>query len=121
VSLRRLFGLTVDVTSGGGPLRISTLYCEGASISAARPEQPDSSSSSEGVLGGPLLHINHMACLAGEARLHSGGGPLTVDGLEGNAVLLSDGGDVKVCVCCLGGRHAARSVLRPSFVGVRAL
>jgi hypothetical protein len=32
----------------------------------------------------------------GEARLESGGSPLVVDGLEGNAALISRGGDVKV-------------------------
>jgi hypothetical protein len=52
------------------------------------------SSSSGG--GGGGLHISHIACLRGEARLESGGGPLEVDGLEGNAALLSSGGNIKV-------------------------
>jgi hypothetical protein len=48
-----------------------------------------------GVSGG-RLHIDHIACLKGEARLESGGGAIQVDGLEGNAAILSSGGNIKV-------------------------
>jgi hypothetical protein len=34
--------------------------------------------------------------LKGEARLESGGGVIVVDGLEGNAAILSSGGNIKV-------------------------
>jgi hypothetical protein len=115
VSIKRLFGLTVDVLSAGGHVDIGSVYADRAAIStagaAASPAAAAAATASPAVgqraaAGGGVvtsnssssggLHVGHIACLKGEARLESGGGPLEVDGLEGNAALISRGGDVKV-------------------------
>lgn len=120
VHIKRLFGLSVEVLAGGGQLSIGAVYADRAAISSTTPaaalrqqeqqqqQQPsraeraaaataiagEAGGGAGGGVGG--VHIEHIACLKGEARLESGGGPLRVDGLEGNAVLLSNGGDIKV-------------------------
>lgn len=113
VTIKRLFGLTVDVLSAGGHTDIGSIYADRAAVSAAGPSTAASTAASgsasraavghraaaagaAGISSSGGLHVGHIACLKGEARLESGGGPLEVDGMEGNAVLLSKGGDVKV-------------------------
>lgn len=101
MGIKRLFGLTVDVLSAGGPCSIGSVYADRAAVStgghyAAAGVEGDSRGGAAAAVCGGSLHVGHMACLKGEARLESGGGPLSVDGLEGNAVLLSSGGDIKV-------------------------
>lgn len=80
--MQRLFALDAQLLSQGGAVNIGALY--GVKVAA------DSGS-------GPLA-VGHMSC-SGLAMLQSGGASLTVDGLEGNASLISGGGDVKVCGC----------------------
>lgn len=113
VSIKRLFGLTVDVLSAGGGVDVGSIYADRAAVStAAGPSTvlraatagaggQRTTAASQGAGGAPSsssgrLHVGHIACLKGEARLESGGGSLEVDGLEGNAALLSRGGNVKV-------------------------
>ncbi|WIA30048.1 hypothetical protein OEZ86_000143 [Tetradesmus obliquus] len=79
ITVQRLFALDAQLLSQGGAVDIGALY--GVKVAA------DSGS-------GPLA-VGHMSC-SGLAMLQSGGASLTVDGLEGNASLISGGGDVKV-------------------------
>lgn len=119
MSIKRLFGLTVDVLSAGGPVSIGSVYADRAAISTActaaaaaaaamgagdaaaagassvGQRAAAAAAAGSGVSGG-RLHIDHIACLKGEARLESGGGAIQVDGLEGNAAILSSGGNLKV-------------------------
>lgn len=118
MSIKRLFGLTVDVLSAGGPVSIGSVYADRAAISTAGTaaaaaaamgagdaaaagassvgqRAAAAAAAGSGVSGG-RLHIDHIACLKGEARLESGGGAIQVDGLEGNAAILSSGGNMKV-------------------------
>lgn len=134
VNIKRLFGLTVDVLSAGGPVSIGSVYADRAAVSTAGPAAAAAAGTSPGVpspstgIGqraaaaavasgggsGGRLHVGHIACLKGEARLESGGAPLEVDGLEGNAALLSSGGNIKVrlwgCVCGCRRLAVARTV-----------
>ena len=118
VAIKRLFGLTVDVLSAGGPVSIGSVYADRAAVSTAGPtgaaaaagggaasspgagagigQRAAAAAAAAAGGSGGRLHVGHIACLKGEARLESGGGALEVDGLEGNAALLSSGGDIKV-------------------------
>lgn len=111
VAIKRLFGLTVDVLSAGGGVDVGSVYADRAAVStaagpasvlrtgaagAAGTRSTAAAGAGGGVSSSGRLRVGHIACLKGEARLESGGGPLEVDGLEGNAALLSSGGDVKV-------------------------
>lgn len=85
IAVQRMFGRDVQVLSQGGPISIGALYGVKAHLDSCRG----------------AMSLGHMAC-SGPAMLESGGASLTVDGLEGNASLISSGGDVKVGArCCL--------------------
>jgi hypothetical protein len=79
ITVQRLFALDAQLLSQGGPVGIGALYGVKVALDSGR---------------GPLA-VGHMSC-SGLAMLQSGGASLTVDGLEGNASLISAGGDVKV-------------------------
>lgn len=149
MSIKRLFGLTVDVQSAGGAVEVGSVYADRAAISSAAPAPaaagagaaaaaagqrhaaaargattPGTSASQAMAAGSSCssggLHISHIACLKGEARLESGGGPLEVDGLEGNAALLSSGGNIKVSLLAVAvgnicGQHTNWYCCQPSL------
>ncbi len=79
IALSRMFGLEAELLSEGGPISINALYGGKASLQS----------------GGGHLSVGHMSC-DGLATLDTAGGRLTVDGLEGNASILSAGGAIKV-------------------------
>lgn len=81
VSLGRVFGLEAELLSEGGDIGIAALYGKKAGL----------------FTGGGVLSVGHMAC-DGLATVDSAGGRLTVDGLEGNASILSAGADIKVSI-----------------------
>jgi hypothetical protein len=82
INVQRLFALDAQLVSEGGPVAIGALYGVKVQLDSGR---------------GPLS-VGHMSC-SGLAMLQSGGSSLAVDGLEGNASLISSGGDVKVGAC----------------------
>lgn len=79
ITLSRVFGLDAELLSQGGNISINALYGKKANI----------------LSGGGHVTVCHMSC-DGLATVDSAGGRLTVDGLEGNASILSAGGDIKV-------------------------
>lgn len=46
--------------------------------------------------GGGPIHVTNMDCRGGVAALRSGGGRVSVDSLDGNLSIHSDGGNVQV-------------------------
>jgi hypothetical protein len=86
ISVQRLFALDAQLVSQGGPVQLGALYGVKVQLDSGK---------------GPLA-VGHMSC-SGLAMLQSGGASLTVDGLEGNASLISGGGDVKVGAGRAGG------------------
>ncbi|KAF6257312.1 hypothetical protein COO60DRAFT_1640038 [Scenedesmus sp. NREL 46B-D3] len=78
ISVQRLFALDAQLVSQGGAVGVGALYGVKVALDSC---------------AGPLA-VGHMSC-SGLAMLQSGGAALAVEGLEGNASLISAGGDVK--------------------------
>jgi hypothetical protein len=89
IAVQRLFALDAQLVSQGGAVGIGALYGVKVALDSGRGR----------------LAVGHMSC-SGLAMLQSGGAGLAVDGLEGNASLISSGGDIKVgrCLCGVGWR-----------------
>ena len=52
--------------------------------------------------GGGPVHITNIDCRGGEAALRTAGGPVSIDSLDGNYAIESQGGDVQASWAELG-------------------
>lgn len=48
------------------------------------------------------MHITNIDCRGGEAALRTAGGPVSIDSLDGNCAIESQGGDVQASWAELG-------------------
>lgn len=80
VRLKSLVGKSVEVVSGGGPVTLGACYADKLDVHSG---------------GGPV-HITNIDCRGGQAALRTAGGPVTIDSLDGNCVIESQGGNVQV-------------------------